>query len=171
VAKPLGGGWIVGSGKVANVSDSSGYIAGDPGQNTCYAFDVQYNKGGSNPQGKVAINVLSHRKPDGTLDTILHTYQIRSTAIATMAVQAGPGTATFSSKANVVDVTNPASPISLEGNSVFQMDITDGHAAPGVGDTIGISVQRKSGGMWFTLKWNGLKTVQKPIAAGEISVQ
>jgi len=176
VAKPLPGGMIVGGGRVANSSDSSGYLAGDPSSDTCFGFDVEYNKSLTNPQGKVDITVLSYHKPDGTMDTVLHKYTIRSTAIAVLATTPGTGgaasTASFSSKANLNDVTNPANTVSLEGNAALQLDLTDGNQPTGGGDMIGITLQRKAGGVWFAIKWNGVKTVQKaPSSGGEISVK
>ena len=166
VAKPLTGGWIVGSGKTLNGADSSGYIAGANGKNTDFGFSVKYNKSGTNPQGSVDITVRSYRNSGGSVGDVLRTYKIKSTAIAVLAVKTADGTASFSSKANIVDITDPNNPINIEGGSQLQLDIKDGSP-----DTIAITLQRKAGGVWFSSKWEINKTVPMPIAAGDISVK
>ncbi len=176
VCKPLAAAWICGSGGVANGTDSSGYIAGAAGQNTSYAFDVTYTQKGTNPKGKVWLNFVSNRKPDGTVDPTgqLHTYQVRSTAITGLGADATKGTASFTSKANIIDITDPANQVGVESGAVFLMDITDGSKATGADkrDKIGLTLQRKAGGVWFSLQWDGTKTIQKAIiAGGEISVK
>jgi hypothetical protein len=171
VAKPLPGGFIFGVGEVANgTTDSSGYVAGASDLNTLFGFDVKYNKSLTNPQGKLWVTVFSYRKADGTADTVLHTYDIKSTSIAVLATTPATGVASFSSKANITDVTNPASPIGLEGGAQLQVDLFDGGTT--ATDKIGITLFRKAGGVWFALKWDGAKTVKKDIVAGsEVSVK
>ncbi|MBI3417946.1 MAG: hypothetical protein HY043_21870, partial [Verrucomicrobia bacterium] len=176
VAKPIPGGMIVGGGEVSNDNgsggnDSSGYLAGDLSPNTQFGFDVEYTKSLTNPQGKLWFFFFSHRQPDGRLDTIQHKYKFTSTAIAVLATTPASGTASFSSKANLVDVTNPASPISIDGGVQLQVDLFDHGTSSSGSDTIGVTLYRKGGGVWFALKWNGVKTVQKAIAAGDLSVK
>lgn len=177
VAKPLAGGWIIGGGKTVNGSDSSGYIAGASGEYTDFGFDIKYNKGGANPQGSADITVRSLRNPDGTVGSVPRTYKIKSTSIAVLAVKAAAGTASFSSKANIVDITDPSNPIAVDSGTPLQLDIKDGNPTgdsklpPGDGDTIAITIQRKAGGVWFSSKWLVDKTVPMPIVMGEISVK
>ncbi|MEW6052551.1 MAG: S8 family serine peptidase [Nitrospirota bacterium] len=171
VAKPLDNGWIIGGGKTTNGTDSRGYIAGAAGQSTDFSFDVKYNKSGANPQGAVNITVRSYYKPDGSIGNVLRTYKIKSTAIAVLTVQKPSGTASFSSKANLVDITDPANSIAIEGGAQLQIHIKDGNQANGNGDTIAMTLQRKAGGVWFSSKWSANKTVPMPIAQGDIVVK
>jgi hypothetical protein len=41
---------------------------------------------------------------------------------------------------------------------------------PGSSDTIGITIWNKSGGLWFASNWNGTKTVEQTLAAGNLKV-
>jgi hypothetical protein len=165
-------GTIVSTGSQFNNGGSSGYLAGTSSTDSDAAFDVKYNNSGTNPQGKVRITVRSNRKPDGTIDLSgkIHTYVFTSNAISSLSVNQTNRTAAFSSKATVVElVTNPdgsVTTVSLDGGAILQMAITDTTPA----DTIGVTVQKSKGGLWFSSQWDGSKTVEKPIT-GEIRVQ
>ncbi len=77
--------------------------------------------------------------------------------------------ANFSGKANIIDVTDPLNPISLEGNATLQLWMTD-NGMPGSSDTLGIQVLSKNGGMWFSSNLNGVKTVEQTLGGGNLSV-
>ena len=49
------------------------------------------------------------------------------------------------------------------------MELCDTVPANG-GDQIAITFYRKTGGVWYTIKWTGVKTVKKLIDSGVISV-
>jgi hypothetical protein len=170
VAKPIPGGFLVGGGALLN-SNSKGLIAGANGQLTNFEFDVQYNKSQTNPQGKIYnITIRSYYKRDGTLDTKLHVYSVKSTAISVLAVNlpknGNPGNATFSSKANVLEITDPSNPISIDSGTALQITVTDGSP-----DKLAITLQKKSGGLWFSSNWKDTKTIEQAIqSGGEISV-
>jgi hypothetical protein len=184
VAKPLPGGLIAGGGEVANSdgaggNDSNGYLQGETNgmYNTLFGLDVEFNKSLKNPQGKVWGKFFSYRKPDGTMDTVLHTYEFKSTAIAVLSLTTTNSATTtnnlasFSSKANLTDTTNPANPVGIEGGDQLQIDLLDGNVEGGAGDQIAITLYRKLSGVWYTIKWNGSKTVKKDIANGDIVVR
>ena len=80
-----------------------------------------------------------------------------------------PWTATFNGKANIQDITNPLAPISIDGNATLQVTMTD-NGEPGGSDTIAITVWNKSGGLWFSSKWDGTKTVEQLIGGGNLVV-
>src|SRR5262249_54014558 len=111
-----------------------------------------------------SILVKSWNKPDGTADTHLHTYMISSTSIAEFTLR--PNKVSFGSKATIEDVTNPNSPITVDGGATLQMTVTDGSP-----DTAGVVLQKKDGGVWFSSGWDGTKTVEKPLISGNVSVQ
>src|SRR5438874_13816444 len=100
--------------------------------------------------------------PDGSIDTVMHTYLIKSSSISELTLQ-GPGQMSFGAKAVIQDVTNPAVPISVDGGATLQVTVTDGSP-----DQVAVSVQKKSGGMWLSSAWDGVKTVQKAVAAGNM---
>jgi hypothetical protein len=168
VAKPITGGFLVGGGTLLNSSFSKGLIAGANGALTGFQFDVKYTKSGTNPKGKVNMLLRSYYKPDGKLDTILHIYSVKSTAISVLSVKNNT-TASFSSKANVQDVTNPSNPIGVDSGTVLKITVTTGSSP----DTakLGITLQRRAGGLWYSSNWSGTKTVEQQIYSGEISIR
>jgi hypothetical protein len=130
----------------------------------------------------VEIIVHSYYKTDGTLDTTLHTYRLKSTAISVLAVnntntdQPAPGlkahSAQFSSKANVAEIIN-GNEVGVEGNCIMQITTTEASPTTCTGDTLAITVQRSKGGIWFSSNWDGTKTTEKVIICpgGDLSVK
>src|SRR3989440_10148755 len=157
-----GGGYLV-------MQNSAGTIAGDPGTNDNFGFNVKYNKAGTNLQGN--INSIVRRKES---DGIQHVYQIKGNQMASLAVyqlvnnawvagctgatSTSPCKAQFNGKANIRDITNPLVPLSVpgSGNSPLQFNMTD-YGTPGSSDTIGITLWNGngSGGIWFSNNWVG----------------
>jgi len=184
IAVPVPGGQICGGGTIDNATGfgSSGFLKGSAANPAVFTFFVKYTKSGSNPQGGVEITVRSFYKTDGSLDTSLHTYRLKSTAISVLAVnntntdQPAPGlkahSAQFSSKANVAEIVN-GSEVSVEGNCIMQITMTEASPTSCAGDTLAISVQRSKGGLWFTSNWDGTKTTEKTIICpgGDLSVK
>src|SRR5205823_7736315 len=132
IAVPVPSGQICGGGTLNNSAGygSAGYLKGSASDPACFSFYVQYSKSGSNPQGSVQLFDKSYYKPDGTLDTVLHTYMFKSTAISVLSVTLGNSTtaskAQFSSKANVVEILPNGTVVSIEGNDVMSLSLTDG---------------------------------------------
>jgi hypothetical protein len=149
VSKPIAGGYIVGGGQVGN-TNSSGYLKGAFDMNTCYQFDIQYTKSGTNPKGKTNIMVKSYNKVDGTLDTKLHTYLITTNAISLLNVGTPNATGTFSAKANLVEQLEDLSTVAIEGGATFQMIAFQ----KACNQQIAITLYRKAGGVWFSSNWS-----------------
>ena len=183
VAKPLTSSFIVGGGSLAN-DMSSGFLAAaadinlqnQPAYPTVFSFNVKYNNSGTNPQGGADITVRSYNKPNGMIDKdgsgnpVLHVYKIKSSAIAALGVTPGnPAEASFSSKANIVDITDPLAPISVDGGATLQITMTDYSTT--TPDTIGITVQNKAGGLWYSSLWVVNKTRERSLVSGTISVR
>ena len=57
----------------------------------------------------------------------------------------------------------------MEGSAQLQVELCDTVPANG-GDQIAITFYRKTGGVWYTIRWTGTKTVMKLIESGVISV-
>jgi predicted extracellular nuclease len=163
VAKPLASNFVSGGGYIV-LSNSAGEIAGDAGRKSNFGFNVKYNKKGKNLQGNVNI-IVRRLEADG----IVHVYQIKGNVMSSLAVQVDQGTATFNGKANIQDITDPLNPISIDGNATLQIDMDD-NGEPGSGDTIGITLWNKDGGLWFSNHWDGAQTVQQSLSGGNLLV-
>jgi len=120
--------------------------------------NVTYNKSNTNPQGNVVVRFSSFNKPDGTVDTKLHNYLIKSNSIASLAALKS-GDYSFTAKATVQDQDTGTS---LDGGATMQVTLTSG--TPGL---IAISVQssKKGGPMWISTAWDPSKgtTVEKQL--------
>jgi hypothetical protein len=165
VSKPVPGGYMVGGGRIENIS-SSGYIKGKQGLNTDFQADIAYTKSGTNPKGKANVLIRSYYKTDGTLDTDLHTYIIATTAISALNVGTPNATATFSAKANLYEQKPDLSLVQIEGGSTFEMIIYQN----GCNQKVAITLYRKAGGIWYSSNWNGTTTIQQVLNGGEASV-
>jgi hypothetical protein len=164
VAKPLASEFITGGGYII-LEGSAGQLAGDDGTKANFGFNVKYNKSGKNLKGNVNI-IVRRLEADG----IVHSYQIRGNVMSSLAVQVNEGTAVFNGKANIQDITDPLNPISIDGNAALQITMGD-NGEPGSGDTIGITLWNKSGGLWFASKWVGMNTVEQLLAGGNLVVR
>jgi hypothetical protein len=163
VSRPLSTSFITGGGFL-RLSSSAGSKAGDPGSRANFGFNVKYNQGGRNLQGKLNL-IVRRTEADG----LVHVYQIRSNSLGSLTVDPATGKASVTSKATIKDVTNPAASITLDGNATLQFTMDD-NGEPGTSDTIGITIWNKSGGLWFASMWNGVKTVEQLLNGGNLVV-
>ena len=162
-------GSINGGGYLVNGSTAAGSYKPDVGLKTNFGFNVKYNKSGTNLQGKV--NIILRR----TEGEVLRTYQIKSNAIDTLTVKtlAGPRyRATFTSKANLTDITDPLNPVPVSsvGNGLLQITLTD-NGDPGSSDTIGITYYNKDGGLVFSNQWARAERPSKLLKGGNLQVR
>ena len=166
VAAPITSYFITGGGYLTDAS-SAGTYAADPGRKANFGFNVKFNKGAKNLQGNV--NILFRKSG--------HTYQIKSNALTSLGETPSPCTkatatssctASFVSKANLQDITDPNNPVSLGGNLTFQMSMTD-YGSP-TKDTIGFTLYNGSA-LLFSSDWNGTKTVEQLLGGGNLSVR
>jgi hypothetical protein len=179
IAVPVPNGQICGGGTI-ETTGSAGYLQGPTGGTNDFCFYVKYNNKGTNPQGYVELTVRSYNDRNGVPDTALRTYKLRSNAINVLAVNSGsttnnglaPHTAQFSSKANVAEIVN-GSEQSIEGNCIMNMTLTDlsPTGPPTAGDTLGVTVYRNKGGVWFSSNWTGTNTAERAITSGNVSVK
>jgi len=164
VSLASGTGFITGGGYTINGTSpnpvSLGTYKGDAGRKTNYGFNVQYNKKGTNLQGNANIIIRGGG----------HSYQIKANSMQSLVVNntTAGGTATFVSKANLAEVTNPDNPIALGGNYSLTLSLVD-NGQPGTSDTIGIQLFNGST-LLFSNNWNGVQTVNKLIDGGNLMV-
>jgi hypothetical protein len=168
VSQP-GSNFITGGGYL-NITSSAGQVAGAAGTKNNFGFNVKYNKNLTNLQGNINTIVRSNVLPPMSCPQTpgIHVYQVKGNSMTSLAVQAQAGTATFNGKASIQDITNPASPCSVDGNATLQTQMTD-KGTQGT-DTIGITVWNKSGGVWFSSNWTGTTTAQQNLGGGNLSV-
>jgi hypothetical protein len=171
VADPTGT-FITGGGYL-NEAHSAGTSPATNPSKMNFGFNVKYNRSGANPQGRVNIIYRSGG----------HIYQIKTTATNTFgtalktsagAACAGPpsatcwGLASWSSKANLTDVTNPNAPVSIGGGWTLQMTMTD-KGEPGSADSISVTLWNGST-LIFSSNWNGAQTPEQVLAGGNLVV-
>jgi len=77
-------------------------------------------------------------------------------------------TATFLSKANLNDVTDPNYPISIAGNLTCIVTLTD-LGEPGTSDSISFTLWKKNE-LWFSSNWTGAQTLEQVLAGGNLVV-
>lgn len=169
VARPLedfitGGGFL-------ELSSSAGVFAGADGSRSNFGFHVKFNRRLTNLQGGVTVIV---RGADGSV------YRVKSTAMDSLGVDR-EGNAQFESKANLTDVTDAAGPVSVGGNYVLQMTLSD-RSDDGSADTIGFSLWdvRRTGGngpngtttrlLLFSSHWDGNQTTEQHLGGGNLMV-
>jgi hypothetical protein len=157
---------FVSGGGYLNLTKSAGLIAGDVGSKNNYGFNIKYDKKGKNLKG--SINTIIRRtEPDG-----LHVYQIKGNVFSSLAVSSA-GTskkANFEGKANIQDITNPLSPVSVDGNSTLQVKMTD-NGEPGDTDMISFSLYKGNGLLWYSSNWTGVSTTEIVIGGGNIVIR
>jgi PKD repeat protein len=156
VSKPLRD-FITGGGYLIN-ENSAGIYAGDPGLKTNFGFNVKFNKKLTNLQGKVNAII----RKDGRL------YQIKTNATQSLVVDPINNTATFLSKGNLNDITDPNNPISLGGNLSLIVIMTD-LGEPGTSDSISFTLWEKNE-LWFSSNWIGAQTLEQVLARGNLVV-
>ncbi len=160
VSKPAyqfitGGGYLV-------LTNSAGLVAGELGTKNNFGFNLKYEEGNTNLQGNINSIVRSGGR----------VYQINGNAMTSLAVALSTvgGNATFKGGANIQDITNPLLPVGVESNATVQVAIAD-RGEPGTADSIGISVWKQNGDLWFSSRWTGTKTAAQVLGGGNTQVR
>ena len=157
IAQPIPSNFVTGGGQLV-LSSSAGLVPGAAGSKSNFGFSVKYNKAGTNLQGNVRVIVRNGDR----------VYLIKGNAISSLGVTGSA--ANLTGKASIQDVTNPAQPVSVDGNATLQLWMTD-NGEPGFLDTLGIQVLDKNGGMWFSSNWSGKSTVEQLLGGGNLAVR
>lgn len=158
VAKPIAGS-INGGGYLINVA-SAGLKPGETGKKTNFGFNVRYNKSGKKLQGNINIIVRNGGR----------VYQLKGNAMTSLAIDKATNGAVFNGKANIQDITDPLNPIAIDGNASLQVEMIDA-GEPGDHDSIGITLWDKNGGLWFSSRWDGVKTIKQLLDGGNLQVR
>ena len=153
--------FLTGGGYLVNQS-SAGIYAGDVGQHTNFGFNVKFNKQLTNLQGKANVII---RQGD-------QIYQIKTNAtnsLSTTQVSPGVFDATFTSKANLTNITDLLNPIALGGNLDLIVILRDA-GEPGTADTIGMTLWQGST-LLYSSHWTGTHTVKQLLGGGNLHVR
>jgi hypothetical protein len=81
------------------------------------------------------------------------------------------GKATIAAQARIVDITAPTAPVLVDPQASLRLTVDDNGSPGASADTIGITVWNRQGQLWFSSNWDGMKTIEQPIAAGSIRVR
>ena len=149
---------ITGGGYIIN-TNSIGTFAATPGEKTHFGFNVKYNKKLTNLQGKF----------NGVIQSDGRVYQFKSNSTNTLTVDPITGKATFLSKANLTDITDPDNPISLGGNMTLIVSITDGDITDSPQDSIAITLWDKDE-LLYSSHWDGTQTIEQPLEGGNLAL-
>jgi hypothetical protein len=58
----------------------------------------------------------------------------------------------------------------VDGNATLQVEMTD-RGEGGEEDSIGITLWDKDGGMWFSSRWDGTRTIEQGLGGGNVVVR
>ena len=161
-----GGGYLM-------LEKPSGTIQTDVPSKNNFGFNVKYNKKGTNLQGNINTIVRKTILNAATGEYELHEFQVKGNVLSSLTVGTkvdGVTPAVFTGKASLQDVTDPLNPVSIDGNFVLKVTMTD-KGEPGSSDMISITVFDKTGGIWFTSRWENKKTVEQVLAGGNLVIQ
>jgi hypothetical protein len=168
VSRAIGTNFITGGGYLL-AANSAGLKAASPGSRINFGFNVKFNKNRTNLQGRINAIVRNGGR----------TYQVKSNVMTSLVVNpspcpnatlASPCSAVFNGKASITDVTNPVSPLPVDGNATLQVVMTD-FGEPGRDDRVGITVWNKAGGLWFASRWDGVRAIEQMLAGGNVVVR
>ncbi|MFE3849446.1 LamG-like jellyroll fold domain-containing protein [Flavobacterium sp. LB3P45] len=172
--------FVTGGGYIVFGNNSAGTYAGTSGKRMNFGFVMKWNPSGKNLQGKV--NIIYRRMVNG----VQRIYQIKGTSIGSLVVEnvdnsgvTATGSAitfrraTISTKANLNDITDPLSPISLGGNLSLVMTAWESTTVnTGALDRVGVQLSGTgSAGLLFSSNWSGGKTIWQTLNGGKIQVR
>ncbi len=135
---------------------------GRSGTKTNFGFTMTYTKSGSSAKGQCNIIIRSNNK----------TYQVKSNAINSLSTGATTTTGTpasFTTKANLTDITNPLSPVTISGNLDLFVNMNDSSTG-GKGNQVSILLQNGSTTL-YSSNWNRTKTVLQTLGGGNVQVK
>src|SRR5262249_36320081 len=152
VSEPLATNFVTGGGYLV-LQNPAGLLGGIPGSHNNFGFSVKYNSGGTNLLCNLNAIVRSSNCVQGLncSHPAPYVYQEKGHSIASLSVQTD--NAAFNGKAKIQDITNPLSPILIDGNATLQVIMT-GNQTPQTNNAIGITVWNRNGGMWFSSDWS-----------------
>jgi hypothetical protein len=164
VMKPLTSYTVIGGGSIAPMAPAGTYGV-TLGANPTFSVGMQYNKSGTNPQGKITLAIP---QSDGSI------IYVKSNSISSMSVT-GTTTknATIYTKAAIYQVSG-TTVTTLDGGATLRMDVIDVPGGP-TGDEVGFTVlSSKTSTMRFSNRWildnNVWQTKTQALATGIVGI-
>jgi YD repeat-containing protein len=156
-------GFVTGGG-YTQLTAAAGNYAADANSRADFNLNPQYDKSGN---VKGSLTLTFRRTENGSV----HTYQISASSIASLAIvrTTAGGTAWITGPATLTDVTVSKSPVIIDSNATVFASFVD-NGEPGSNDTLAVTLLAKNGGLWFSSKWNGSRTIDQTIDGGNINV-
>ena len=149
-----------------------GTVGADSYSKNNFGFNVKYNKKGTNLQGNINTIVRKTQSDYNTdlnvYENVVHKIQIKGTALTSLAISNAIN-GEFTGKAVAQDVTDPTNVVSLGGNLVMKVLMTD-NGEPGSKDLLSMTVFDKDGGVLFSSRWENNQPVKQLLAAGNLQV-
>jgi hypothetical protein len=171
VARPMSG-LVAGAGFLLN-KKSAGFLAGELGLRSHFGFDVKFDKNGVvPPQGNLTALIRSYYLPDGTRDSVLHTYQVKSSSITSLLASsdsAGKRLATLVAIADVRDITDPLNPFTVASGLAVEMTTTDAGVPGTNNDSLGLRLWNGSS-LWFSSNYNAGETLEQLLSGGNVKI-
>ncbi|HYE66014.1 MAG TPA: LamG-like jellyroll fold domain-containing protein [Pyrinomonadaceae bacterium] len=160
VSKPMTS-FVTGGGHLL-LSSPAGLLAGDVGSKLNFGFSIKSTstKKGTTLTGMGGMIVRRGGR----------VYKFVGSALTSLVANASTGAATFKGKIIIVDITNPKAPVTVDSNASFEVVLTD-KGEPGSSDTIAVSVWKATNELYFSSRWDGAKTVQQLLGAGNLRVK
>ena len=98
-------------------------------------------------------------------------YKVTSRVISTLLAVSASGKGTIIAEAVLSDITDPGAPVLIDEHGSMRITLDDSGSPGAMADTIGITVRDADGRLWFSSYWDGAKTVDQTIAAGNMKVR
>ncbi|UKM66538.1 HYR domain-containing protein [Flavobacteriaceae bacterium GSB9] len=154
------GDFITGGGHIIPTS-SAGTYPSTLGTKTNFGFNVKFNKRGTKLQGKLNFIWRSGGR----------VYQAKSNATDALGIDIQSEDlmyAVFTSKCNYRDITDPLNPISLGGNKIMHVKMTD-KGEPGDNDEISFALW-DGNELLYASNWTGVNTIKQVLNGGNLVV-
>ena len=172
VSKPLNA-FITGGGFIG-LENSGGVMGGDKGSRNHFGSSLKLNTTKTSLRGPMK---LQFRR---TVNEVVRTYQIKGSKMTFLSVQPASftamGTASFYVMGSIQDITDPLLPVTVEGNAIVQLAMTDfgdpgGTATDPIADRIGITIRTTLGGVWYSSKSDGKNTLEQNLDGGNLRIK
>lgn len=163
-------GRIVGGGTIRLGAASAGLLSGENGTVVSFGYHARSNPSTGQLTGAVEFMFSSYQLPDGSTDSTLHTYSIRSTAVTSLDVRTidGVARAWLGANVDVYDATNPLSPVLIQAGAVLELQTADIGRRGAV--AFGLWHPASSSGLLFTNSWAGGQSVLQELESGNTKI-
>ncbi|MFM9050966.1 MAG: HYR domain-containing protein, partial [Bacteroidota bacterium] len=142
------------------ITRSQGSYKADSLSRNNFGFQIKWNKSNRNLQG--GINCIFRRTENG----VRKTFQLKGNLMSSLSVDKNTGALCFTGKANLQDITNPTSPVSIFGGLTFQIKGFD-KGEPGTSDQVVFTAYNGST-LVYTSHWINTGPKEDTIDGGNI---